>query len=169
MGGPWFGRGHWGKTALPPRGGGTVCVFLYIPFSAADKRTLRAMHTHVCKYVWRWRWAPLAAPARSTCFLYIDTRTAAGCFHVASCQQTRPMSLHLPTSVPPPARLSSTSGRCRRRVVLWPHRYIRPEQRFPGLDALLRRIRTDVGIARTQLDDPHWAAFKQDACFAAPW
>lgn len=51
----------------------------------------------------------------------------------------------------------------RMRVVVLGH--LRPEVRFGGLQELLERIRTDIGIARAQLDEPMWAEYKNDPCF----
>jgi hypothetical protein len=42
-------------------------------------------------------------------------------------------------------------------------RVCRPEMKFSGLDELLARINTDIGIAKSQLDLPQWQAYKQDA------
>ncbi len=39
--------------------------------------------------------------------------------------------------------------------------YIRPEMRFAGLQPLLTRIKTDIGIAKNQLDDPALAALRE--------
>jgi riboflavin kinase len=38
--------------------------------------------------------------------------------------------------------------------------YIRPEMKFSGLQSLLTRIKTDIGIAKNQLDDPAYAGSK---------
>jgi FAD synthase len=43
--------------------------------------------------------------------------------------------------------------------------YLRPEQRFPGLPALLNRIRTDIGLARVALDAPSGAALRSHPSF----
>jgi riboflavin kinase len=53
-------------------------------------------------------------------------------------------------------------GRPLRALVLG---HLRPEVRFAGLPQLLARIRTDVGVARVQLDDPAWAAHRADPRF----
>lgn len=42
------------------------------------------------------------------------------------------------------------------------HFWRRPEMKFSGLDELLGRINTDIGIARTQLDLPQWQGFRED-------
>lgn len=44
----------------------------------------------------------------------------------------------------------------------------RPEVRFGGLQELLGRINTDIGIARSQLDLPQWQAYAQQLASAAP-
>lgn len=49
---------------------------------------------------------------------------------------------------------------------LSPH--CRPEVRFSGLQELLGRINTDIGIARSQLDLPHWQAYVQQLAAAPP-
>ncbi|PRW60354.1 riboflavin kinase isoform B [Chlorella sorokiniana] len=46
--------------------------------------------------------------------------------------------------------------------------YIRPEVRFGGLQELLGRINTDIGIARSQLDLPQWQDYAQQLAAAAP-
>lgn len=38
--------------------------------------------------------------------------------------------------------------------------YIRPEIKFAGLQQLLARIKTDIGIAKSQLDEPEAAALR---------
>lgn len=43
--------------------------------------------------------------------------------------------------------------------------FVRPEIRFSGLQPLLRRIRTDIGIAKVQLDEPEAAALKMHDSF----
>ena len=43
--------------------------------------------------------------------------------------------------------------------------YLRPEMKFDGLDALLRRIQTDIGISRSQLDSVAWRGYADDAFF----
>jgi riboflavin kinase len=43
--------------------------------------------------------------------------------------------------------------------------YLRPEMKFDGLDALLRRIQTDIGISKSQLDSVAWRSFADDAFF----
>ena len=48
-------------------------------------------------------------------------------------------------------------GRQLRVVVLG---FLRPEIKFSGVASLLERIRTDIGIARCQLDTPSWRPFK---------
>jgi hypothetical protein len=40
--------------------------------------------------------------------------------------------------------------------------------RFGGLQELLGRINTDIGIARSQLDLPQWAPFQQQLAAEAP-
>jgi riboflavin kinase len=52
---------------------------------------------------------------------------------------------------------------CSMRVVLLG--FIRPEIRFAGLQQLLARIKTDIGIAKAQLDEPEAAALKLSAHF----
>jgi riboflavin kinase len=38
--------------------------------------------------------------------------------------------------------------------------FIRPEIKFAGLQQLLARIKTDIGIAKSQLDEPEAAALR---------
>ena len=38
--------------------------------------------------------------------------------------------------------------------------FLRPEMKFDGLDALLNRIQTDIGISRSQLDSDRWSGLK---------
>lgn len=45
--------------------------------------------------------------------------------------------------------------------------YLRPEIPFSGLQDLLNRIHTDIGISRTQLDSEKWSVFANDAFFDA--
>lgn len=40
--------------------------------------------------------------------------------------------------------------------------FLRPEMKFSGLPALLERIKTDIGIAKSQLDTLPWQPFKMD-------
>lgn len=40
--------------------------------------------------------------------------------------------------------------------------FLRPEIKFGGLQDLLSRIHTDIGIARSQLDAPLWAPYQHD-------
>ena len=49
------------------------------------------------------------------------------------------------------------------RVVALGH--LRPEMRFNGLDALIARIKTDIGLAKAALDLPQHAAFQSDSGF----
>ncbi len=48
------------------------------------------------------------------------------------------------------------------------YRPCRPEVRFGGLQELLGRINTDIGIARSQLDLPQWQVLSQQLAAAAP-
>lgn len=41
--------------------------------------------------------------------------------------------------------------------------YLRPEIPFSGLQELLNRINTDIGISKTQLDGEQWGVFARDA------
>lgn len=41
--------------------------------------------------------------------------------------------------------------------------FLRPEIKFSGIQALLERIRTDIGLASAQLDTPTWRPFTDDA------
>jgi riboflavin kinase len=50
-------------------------------------------------------------------------------------------------------------GRELRAVVLG---FVRPEIKFRGLQELLNRIHTDIGMARSQLDTPLWAPYQHD-------
>lgn len=43
--------------------------------------------------------------------------------------------------------------------------FIRPEIKFIGLQQLLARIKTDIGLAKTQLDEPASAALKAHKIF----
>ncbi|KAI8147688.1 hypothetical protein BJV82DRAFT_642995 [Fennellomyces sp. T-0311] len=43
--------------------------------------------------------------------------------------------------------------------------YVRPEQNYPSLDALIRDIRTDVEVAKTSLQRPAYQEFKQHELF----
>lgn len=43
--------------------------------------------------------------------------------------------------------------------------FIRPEIKFNGLQQLLARIKTDIGIAKSQLDEPTAAALKTHSVF----
>lgn len=43
--------------------------------------------------------------------------------------------------------------------------YLRPEIPFSGLQELLNRINTDIGISKTQLDGEQWGVFARDAFF----
>ncbi|KAI9498004.1 hypothetical protein BDB00DRAFT_755662 [Zychaea mexicana] len=43
--------------------------------------------------------------------------------------------------------------------------YVRPEQNYPSLDALIRDIRTDVEVAKTSLQRPAYLDFKQHELF----
>jgi riboflavin kinase len=43
--------------------------------------------------------------------------------------------------------------------------FVRPEIKFTGLQQLLARIKTDIGIAKSQLDEPAAAAFKTHRIF----
>ena len=43
--------------------------------------------------------------------------------------------------------------------------YLRPEIKFSGLQELLARIHTDIGIAKAQLDLPMWSKYQKDAYF----
>ncbi|KAI8110147.1 hypothetical protein M9435_001826 [Picochlorum sp. BPE23] len=43
--------------------------------------------------------------------------------------------------------------------------YLRPEIPFSGLQELLNRIHTDIGISRTQLDSEKWSEFANDEFF----
>jgi riboflavin kinase len=52
---------------------------------------------------------------------------------------------------------------CRLRVVA--AGFVRPEIRFAGLQQLLGRIRTDIGIAKAQLDEPQAAALRLHESF----
>ncbi len=47
--------------------------------------------------------------------------------------------------------------------------YLRPEVRFSGVDALVRRIRTDVGLASSQLADPELAEHSEDDFLRGPF
>lgn len=40
--------------------------------------------------------------------------------------------------------------------------YLRPEMKFDGLDALLNRIQTDIGMAKSQLDGDRWRNLSSD-------
>ena len=40
--------------------------------------------------------------------------------------------------------------------------FLRPEMKFDGLDALLNRIQTDIGMARSQLDGDRWKSLQAD-------
>ena len=40
--------------------------------------------------------------------------------------------------------------------------FLRPEMKFDGLDALLNRIKTDIGMARSQLDGERWSKVGED-------
>lgn len=40
--------------------------------------------------------------------------------------------------------------------------FLRPEMKFDGLDALLNRIQTDIGMARSQLDGDRWKSLQDD-------
>lgn len=42
------------------------------------------------------------------------------------------------------------------------HLPCRPEMKFGSLDALIERIRTDIGLASAQLDAPEHAGFEHD-------
>ena len=44
----------------------------------------------------------------------------------------------------------------------------RPEVKFSGLQELLARINTDIGIARSQLDTPQWAGYKDQLAAEVP-
>lgn len=46
--------------------------------------------------------------------------------------------------------------------------FIRPEVKFGGLQELLARINTDIGIARSQLDTPQWAGYREQLAAEAP-
>lgn len=46
--------------------------------------------------------------------------------------------------------------------------FIRPEMKFSGLQELLGRINTDIGIARSQLDSRQWASYKEQLAAEAP-
>ncbi|KAL4447549.1 hypothetical protein ABPG75_004768 [Micractinium tetrahymenae] len=46
--------------------------------------------------------------------------------------------------------------------------FIRPEVKFGGLQELLARINTDIGIARSQLDTQQWAGYKEQLAAEAP-
>ncbi|KAI7848027.1 hypothetical protein BDC45DRAFT_471754 [Circinella umbellata] len=43
--------------------------------------------------------------------------------------------------------------------------YVRPEQNYPSLDALIRDIRTDVEVAKKSLQRPAYEAFKKNELF----
>ena len=43
--------------------------------------------------------------------------------------------------------------------------FLRPEFKFSGVAQLLERIRTDIGIAKSQLDTKPWQPFKRDTFF----
>jgi riboflavin kinase len=43
--------------------------------------------------------------------------------------------------------------------------YLRPEQRFSGLQELLARIKTDIGLAKAQLDEAGAAGMRRDVYF----
>jgi riboflavin kinase len=43
--------------------------------------------------------------------------------------------------------------------------FVRPEIRFSGLPQLLARIKTDIGIAKSQLDEPAAAALRVHSSF----
>jgi riboflavin kinase len=43
--------------------------------------------------------------------------------------------------------------------------FVRPEIRFTGLPQLLARIKTDIGIAKSQLDEPAAAALRVHSSF----
>ena len=43
----------------------------------------------------------------------------------------------------------------------------RPEMRFSGIDDLVARIKTDVGIARSQLEMPEHQVCRAHECFLA--
>ena len=43
--------------------------------------------------------------------------------------------------------------------------FIRPEMKFNGLEALVNRIKADIGIAKTQLDLPQHAHLKKHRLF----
>lgn len=45
--------------------------------------------------------------------------------------------------------------------------FIRPEANYDSLDALIAAIRHDIETARLALDDPHFAAFRDDPLFGA--
>jgi riboflavin kinase len=45
--------------------------------------------------------------------------------------------------------------------------FIRPEIKFAGLPQLLARIKTDIGIAKAQLDEPEAAALRLSDYFKA--
>jgi FAD synthase len=53
---------------------------------------------------------------------------------------------------------------CHLRVVATS--FLRPEMRFDSLGALQKRIKADIGIARSQLDGPELQAAARDASFA---
>lgn len=40
--------------------------------------------------------------------------------------------------------------------------FLRPEMKFDGLDALMNRIQTDIGMARSQLDSERWSTLGAD-------
>lgn len=46
--------------------------------------------------------------------------------------------------------------------------YLRPEVRFGGLQELLARINTDIGLARGALDLPRWQVFRADPSLQGP-
>lgn len=46
--------------------------------------------------------------------------------------------------------------------------FCRPEVKFSCLQELLARINTDIGIARSQLDTPQWAAYREQLAAEAP-
>jgi riboflavin kinase len=54
---------------------------------------------------------------------------------------------------------------CTLRVVV--AGFIRPEIRFAGLPQLLARIKTDIGLAKAQLEAPEAAALRDHASFRA--
>ena len=45
--------------------------------------------------------------------------------------------------------------------------FIRPEANFDSLEALIAAIRHDIETARLALDDPRFAAFRDDPLFAS--